>query len=262
MVMRQGTKSVTRRVRTVPLFLSLLMLSACYNAEPQTAGTVEFDQACSFNGARCGHLTRLIDPARIVAGTIRIGFLLYPHSDATKPAVGTIVATEGGPGYPTSGTGEAYQELFKPLLTDHDLLLVDNRGNDLSAPIDCDELRTMPTPTIEAVGACGRGLSLRGGTFAIERADDRVHGTLDGVRRTEDLPASGAIDPDRRTGDVHAELTLAGAEQGNVSVQWNAKADVPRADRRHGRRAALPCLDAGALTGRQRTNSKFAQQRG
>jgi hypothetical protein len=75
----------------------------------------------------------------------------------------------------------------------------------------------------------GRGLGLRGGAFTVERADNRIHGALDGVRWTEDLSVSGDIDWDRRTGDVHADLTLAGAEQGKVSVRWNMKAAAPRA---------------------------------
>ena len=108
MMMRRDRKSVRQvAVQALMLFLSLLMLSACHNGAPQTVGAAEFDQTCNFSGARCGHLTRPIDPAGTVAGTIRIGFLFYPHSDAAKPAAGTIVATEGGPGYPTSGAGKA-----------------------------------------------------------------------------------------------------------------------------------------------------------
>jgi len=170
-----------RAVPAALLFLSLPMLSACHNGAPQTAGTAEFDPACYFTGARCGHLIRPIDPAGTVAGTIKIGFLLYPHGDAGKPAAGTIVATEGGPGYPTSGTGEAYRELFKPLLADHDLLLVDNRGTGLSAPIDCHELQTMSTPTVEAVGACGRSLGPAADFYGTPLAADDLAAVLDAL---------------------------------------------------------------------------------
>jgi pimeloyl-ACP methyl ester carboxylesterase len=165
----------------MPLALSLAALAACQMHGPAKTAQAEFDRACDFTDARCGHLTRPIDPAGTVPGTIRIGFLLYPHSDAGKPAAGTIVATEGGPGYPTSGTAEAYRELFEPLLADHDLLLVDNRGTGLSRPIDCHALQTMPTPTVEAVGACGRSLGRAADFYGTPLVADDLAAVLDAL---------------------------------------------------------------------------------
>jgi pimeloyl-ACP methyl ester carboxylesterase len=167
--------------KAMPLALSFAVLAACQTQGSVKTAQAEFDPTCTVSGARCGHLTRPVDPTGTVAGTIRIGFLLYPHSDAGRPAAGTIVATEGGPGYPTSGTGEAYRELFKPLLADHDLLLVDNRGTGLSAPIDCHELQTMPTPTVEAVGACGRSIGRAADFYGTPLAADDLAAVLDAL---------------------------------------------------------------------------------
>jgi pimeloyl-ACP methyl ester carboxylesterase len=187
MVIRLGRKSVAHgAVKTAPLLL-LLALAACHGTPRRTA-EAEFDQSCSFVGARCGHLVRPIDPAGHVAGTIRIGFLFYPRRDTARPAAGTIVATEGGPGFPTSGTSDAYLGVFGPLLDDRDLLLVDNRGTGLSQPIDCHELQTMPTPTVEAVGACGRSLGPAADYYGTPLAADDLAAVLDALGiRTVDL---------------------------------------------------------------------------
>jgi len=129
--------------------------------------------------ALCGHLDRPIDPAGRVPGTIRIAFELYRHRDAATVPVGTIVATEGGPGFPTSGTSDSYRALFEPLLRDHDLLLVDNRGTGNSAPIDCRDVQTMTDPTIEAVGACGRQLGATAAFYGSGMAADDLAAVLD-----------------------------------------------------------------------------------
>ncbi len=49
-----------------------------------------------------------------------------PASDGH--AVGTIVAVEGGPGYPSTGSYDEYAGTFHTLLKTHNLVLVDNRG--------------------------------------------------------------------------------------------------------------------------------------
>ncbi len=40
----------------------------------------------------------------------------------------TLVATEGGPGYPATLSRDGYLALFEPLRRRHDVLLMDNRG--------------------------------------------------------------------------------------------------------------------------------------
>jgi len=77
--------------------------------------------------AYCGQLDRPIDPTQAVLGGISIHFEYYPHS-APGSSAGTLVATEGGPGYPATLSRDEYLELFKPLRRTHDVLLMDNRG--------------------------------------------------------------------------------------------------------------------------------------
>jgi hypothetical protein len=55
--------------------------------------------------------------------------------------VGTIVAVEGGPGYPSTGSRDYYLELFAGLQRSRNLLLVDNRGTGTSGLINCRPLQ-------------------------------------------------------------------------------------------------------------------------
>jgi len=73
------------------------------------------------------------------AGTIAIRFEWIParYPGATR----TIVAQDGGPGFPSTGSGDAYVRLFGPLLRDRNLLMMDERGTGGSTPIDCASLQ-------------------------------------------------------------------------------------------------------------------------
>ncbi len=93
-----------------------------------------------------------------MAPTIDIGFMWFPASE--PEARHTIVAEEGGPGFPSTGSRSAYVPLFAPLLVHRNLLLVDNRGTGLSTLIRCPSLEHFPgvepTPAfLLAVQRCG-----------------------------------------------------------------------------------------------------------
>ncbi|MBE2317898.1 alpha/beta hydrolase [Solirubrobacter sp. CPCC 204708] len=91
-------------------------------------------------GAQCGELRRPLDPERPRGRTIDIAFRLYRASGrASEPP---IVAVEGGPGYPSTGTRVEFRAIFGPLLRTRDLLLVDNRGTGASALIDCRSVQS------------------------------------------------------------------------------------------------------------------------
>jgi pimeloyl-ACP methyl ester carboxylesterase len=125
--------------------------------------------------AHCGHVDVPLDPADPSAGTIAIGFELHTRSEAALPSLGTIVATEGGPGNATTSSAAGYLALFRPLLDRRDLLLVDNRGTGTSGPIKCAPLQGRRGNYVDSTGSCGRQLGsssdLYGTAFA---ADDLV----------------------------------------------------------------------------------------
>ena len=53
-----------------------------------------------------------------------------------------ILPQEGGPGYSSTGTRDAYLNIFEPLRDRRDILIVDKRGTGTSGAIDCPEIQT------------------------------------------------------------------------------------------------------------------------
>jgi pimeloyl-ACP methyl ester carboxylesterase len=155
----------------------LAAAAACLaTATAATAAT-----ACKTTAARCGYLNRPLDPAGSVAGTLSIYYEFYPHSGAGA-AAGTLVAAEGGPGYPTTESREDYLALFKPLRQTHDVLLMDNRGTGRSGAIDCEPLQRAPALTREDIGACGRSLGSSAPFYSTTLAADDLAAVLDALK--------------------------------------------------------------------------------
>jgi pimeloyl-ACP methyl ester carboxylesterase len=134
--------------------------SATANAKTLKVGTRTLTR-CHLAGAAawCGSIRSPLDPTDGKAGLITIGFGWFPSK---KKAIGTIVAQEGGPGYPSTGTAPDYVDMLGGLLSNHNLLVVDARGTGRSTPIDCQPLQTLPSPSPDftaAVTACGNQLN-------------------------------------------------------------------------------------------------------
>jgi len=109
-------------------------------------------------GAICGSIPRPLDPSGRVPGTLDIHYRLYPHTDKHASFKGTIVSQEGGPGYPSTGTSYDYKLLFAPLRTDHDMLMIDQRGTGKSGALDCPSIQHSPVRTPRDIGDCGKHL--------------------------------------------------------------------------------------------------------
>jgi len=143
--------------------------------------------ACGTAGAFCGRLDRPLDSAGALPDRLSIYFEFYPHSGAGA-AHGTLVATEGGPGYPATESRADYLALFKPLMADHDVLIMDNRGTGRSGAIDCRALQTGDQWTIETVAECGRSLGERAALYGTADAADDLAALLAALDvRTIDL---------------------------------------------------------------------------
>ena len=124
-----------------------------------TVGLLTLQPCAGAPGYYCGAIARPLDPAGLVPGTISIGFTWLPHANASAPSSGTIVAAEGGPGYPSGGSRDGYRALFAPLLDTRDLLLMDDRGTGRSGAIDCKPLQRAKNMTLDNVTACGAQLA-------------------------------------------------------------------------------------------------------
>ena len=83
--------------------------------------------------AHAGSLVRPLDPAKPHGRSIRIHYDWY--APRGKPSGRPLVAVEGGPGYPTTGSSVEYLGIFGPLVRQRGLLLVDNRGTGKSGLI-------------------------------------------------------------------------------------------------------------------------------
>lgn len=174
-----------RAIRTTAVGASLVLLGAVGLAQSAPSqhlrvGTADLVR-CTPAGAWCGNLDRPLDPDGEIDGRLPIGFEFYRHGRA-GPANGTIVATEGGPGFPARASREAYLALFRPLLADHDLLLMDNRGTGTSAAVDCPSLQRPDTAfTVEAVAECGALLGTAAWLYSTAYAADDLAALLDAL---------------------------------------------------------------------------------
>ncbi|HEV7432614.1 MAG TPA: alpha/beta fold hydrolase, partial [Steroidobacteraceae bacterium] len=135
---------------------------------------------CAPAGAWCGSLQQALDPLGVVPGTVAVYFEYYPHS-GPDPSRGTLVATEGGPGYPATESRASYLALYKPLRSTHDVLLMDNRGTGRSGAVNCPELQRAPLLTLENVAACGRSLGARAPLYSTTLASDDLAAVLDAL---------------------------------------------------------------------------------
>jgi pimeloyl-ACP methyl ester carboxylesterase len=124
-------------------------------------GRLRLEPCQDLDGVWCGNLRVPFDREDPAAGTIPISFEWFP---AEQAPVSTIVAMEGGPGYPSTGSRDSYLELFGGLRGSRNLLLVDNRGSGGSGVVDCRPLQRWHLALGEdeydrRVAACGDQLN-------------------------------------------------------------------------------------------------------
>jgi pimeloyl-ACP methyl ester carboxylesterase len=169
-------------------------------------GRLHLDPCEDVDGAWCGSLRVPFDRADPAAGTIGINFEWYP---ATHAPAGTIVAVEGGPGYPSTGSRDYYLELFAPVQRNRNLLLVDNRGTGFSGLINCRPLQRWHLALGEEaydrrVAACGEQLNtarrLPGGGF-VHGSD--LYGTANAARDIADVLTALETGPVDMYGDSY-----------------------------------------------------------
>lgn len=137
--------------------------------------------------ARCGQITVPRDRTDPAKGTIDIGFALVPHTDTSRPGLGTIVPNPGGPGSSTIDlAGQKFAESLAPLLDRRDLLLIDTRGVGRSTALTCPALDGparvfVPlTKQRELIGECGAQL----GDAVSDYSSNAVADDVDAVRAT------------------------------------------------------------------------------
>ena len=162
------------------LLILLLLTAPAVAATATLAVGSRHLEPCTTGPGWCGELSRALDPAGRIPGSIPVYFEFYPHTDP-GPRTGTIVATEGGPGYPATESRDAYLALAGPLRANRDLLLMDNRGTGRSGAIDCRPLQRAPVQRIADISACGRSLGARAPLYSTALATDDLAALLDAL---------------------------------------------------------------------------------
>ncbi len=113
-------------------------------------------------GARCGRVRVPLDRARPDGPALRIWFERYPRSQQrARPATGTVLSLEGGPGAGASGSRASRVRLWRPLARRRDLLLVDLRGTGRSGALACPALARSTVGYGARAGRCARELGPR-----------------------------------------------------------------------------------------------------
>ena len=112
--------------------------------------------------AWCTRINVPLDYRNPAAGHIKLGFQWYPATSGN--AIGTILAVQGGPGFPTTDYAPDYRGTFLPLLGARNLLLVNLRGTGNSSAFLCKTLQDwkdsdgIAAYTVDT-GKCGRQLN-------------------------------------------------------------------------------------------------------
>jgi len=140
--------------------------------KPIRVGSVTIPPCPASRLAWCTRISVPLDYRSRAAGQIKLGFQWYPA--ARGKATGTILAVQGGPGFPTTDYAADYRGTFGPLLARRNLLLVNLRGTGNSSAFLCRALQNWKASdgiaayTVDT-GRCGRQLDhtrkLPGGGF-------------------------------------------------------------------------------------------------
>jgi pimeloyl-ACP methyl ester carboxylesterase len=178
----------TRWIR-VPCVLALLLpVWVGASAPPPkkiTVGTLTLKFCNEDYGGYCGSITRPLDPTGGVKGTISIGFEYYPRFDATRPSLGTILPQEGGPGYSSTGTRDAYINVFAALRDRRDILIVDKRGTGTSGAIDCPGIQNEDPSDPQLLKDCGQQLGRKAPLYGTKLAVQDIVAVMDALQVPE-----------------------------------------------------------------------------
>lgn len=127
-----------RRTAATLLFVALLWAALAGHAQAAAAQLTP----CRLHGvaheARCGSITRALDPSREHGPTVELHFAVLPAL-ARQPAPDPVVFIAGGPGQSAIELAGPISHRLGRLGRQRDIVLVDQRGTGRSAPLRCDD---------------------------------------------------------------------------------------------------------------------------
>jgi pimeloyl-ACP methyl ester carboxylesterase len=168
-------------IGVITLGATLLTPAMAHPAAASSAPTVIFTRCPGGTPARteCGTVSVPLDRADPKSPVIGIAFQFYPATDTSKPAVSTIVPSNGGPGASNIAAAGMWLSLLGPLRSRWNLLAIDHRGIGASAAIDCPGLQHVQGNQTAAARECGAKL----GKSAYRYGSGDVADDVDAVRR-------------------------------------------------------------------------------
>ena len=169
---------LTRR-RHVSIACALLMLAGLDTLRANTARAANLPiSSCELPGVigpvRCGVLDVLEDPNQPAGRRLPIHVAIIPATSG-KSLSDPLVVLMGGPGEDAISAAAIYAAQFAPLLTQRDLLMVDQRGTGKSAALKC----ALSSPETAA-----DSLHNFFAPAAVERCRRRLQGVADLTRYT------------------------------------------------------------------------------
>ena len=119
--------------------LAVLSIGPAANAEPLTLSEcrISAGPGASSIEARCGTLSRPLDPSGEVPGEIELRVAVVPALNLT-PEPDPLLPIAGGPGQGSVDFYTAYAWAFESVRRDRDILLIDQRGTGESATMNCE----------------------------------------------------------------------------------------------------------------------------
>jgi pimeloyl-ACP methyl ester carboxylesterase len=127
---------------------ALLATCAWMCAPTSATAQIAFSPCANSNDFACGHLTVPLDPGGATPGTITLALRRHRAPvGASSPegegeAHSAIIALAGGPGQPALPFAGEFAELLGPIASTRDLIVFDQRGIGLSAPLACHAFET------------------------------------------------------------------------------------------------------------------------
>jgi pimeloyl-ACP methyl ester carboxylesterase len=170
-------------MRRLTLLLALVLLGL-----PTSAAAADLQPCPNIEGAQCGSIRVPLDRLDPTStARIRIGFELYPHTEAARPSLGTLVFMEGGPGYSTTASRDWYLDLARNLTTRRDVLLVDARGTGRSGALNCPALQSYAGDYQDNPPKCAQQLGATATLYGSGNAAEDLVAVLDelGIQKVD-----------------------------------------------------------------------------
>jgi pimeloyl-ACP methyl ester carboxylesterase len=142
------------------------------------------------SGVLCGSIKVPLHWSAPQRGSLTVHFDEYLHTDSSLPALEPIVAMEGGPGYPSTGSAASYLFMIGSLRQRHDLILMDQRGTGGSGAINCPGVQdydglVRPKDFPAVVAACAKRLGVRANAFGSAAVAEDLRAVLEALHVTK-----------------------------------------------------------------------------